>query len=455
MFDAFTNCYILYLWTFLVVLQMAPKGTSGSKRKNPPSSSSRQNQPPVPRTFDPHRFRSKETYARFLALEKRTTWHDKVFAINPTGKWTHILEIFVSRKWEKLLNPHTNIHLDIVREFYANALPAGSEPDKTFSYTTYVRGKTIRFDRDAIDEYLGNAFTFPEPEDPDEEQYCAYTKKNAKGNWDHSKIQKDILIRGKRYGKSAAGKDHKASYCDMNVAASVIFKFLVHNVWPKSHVSSAPLKVTPLIWYILTGGEVDIARIIAREIKHVALSGVTEPATKIAFPGFIMGLVLAQKVHLTGPPQEVLTHPIDDDFIRNLARKEAKELRAASSSHPEPETAPPHAPTHANAFDFTPWLYQINQYSWDQNEALYRSNTAVHQSVYNAQMHPGDPAYPVMTPEEYHAFVSWPGGRPGPYGGGEASHAAEDGDQDAADDGDEEDSATDEEEQDSDDAMED
>jgi len=62
----------------------------------------------------------------------------------------------------------------------------------------------------------------------------------------------------------------------------------------------------------------------------------------------------------------------------------------------------------------------------DQNETLHQSNTILHQSLFNVQMHPGDPHFPVMSPEDYQEYVAWPGDRPGPYGGGEASGAAGD-----------------------------
>ena len=86
---------------------------------------------------------------------------------------------------------------------------------------------------------------------------------------------------GKSYKKGKGDESTTASYADMTLEAAFIFKFLVHNVWPKSHVSTTPKAVTPLIWHICKGGEVDVARIISRELKHVALSGLTHKATKL------------------------------------------------------------------------------------------------------------------------------------------------------------------------------
>jgi hypothetical protein len=218
-----------------------------------------------------------------------------------------------------------------------------------------VRGKTIGFDRDAINTYLGNPYTFPDLED-DEEKLCPYQRRAAKGDWDHGKIQLEILKRGKKYDRSEAVIPHRAMYSNMTVPAQVIFKFIVHNVWPKSHTSSSTLKVTPLIWYILSGGEVDIARIIARELKKIVISGRNEPSCKLAFPGLIVRLVLNAKICIPPPVHEELKGPIDDAFIDNLEKKES---RASTSRDPPPQVDPSQAlaPTH-QAFDFSsfvPW----------------------------------------------------------------------------------------------------
>jgi len=119
---------------------------------------------------------------------------------------------------------------------------------------------------------------------------------------------------GKHYKKGKGDESTTASYADMTLEAAFIFKFLVHNVWPKSHVSTTPKVVTPLIWHICKGGEVDVARIIFRELKHVALSGLTHKATKLSFPGFIMGLVQSQGVQIAVPFNETIVGPIDDKF---------------------------------------------------------------------------------------------------------------------------------------------
>jgi len=149
--------------------------------------------------------------------------------------------------------------------------------DDRFSYTTFVRGKTILFDRDTINTYLGEPLTLPPSEDPTVPTLCEYGRNEEDNEWDHGMIVRDILLPGKRYKKGKGEESTTASYADMTLKAAFIFKFLVHNVWPKSHVSTTPKVVTPLIWHICKGGEVDVSRIISRELKHVALKLMLPP----------------------------------------------------------------------------------------------------------------------------------------------------------------------------------
>lgn len=262
---------------------MAPKTTAGSKRKG--SSSTIDRPLPAPRNPDPSRFKSEKAYARFLELEKKETWHDKIFQINPEGEFAEIQQIFTNRQWEKLLHPHPHINLDLLREFYANAVPNCDlkEIEARFTYSSKVRGVTIRFDRDTINEYLGNPFDLPPGEDPTIPVLCEYGEKAATGNWPHDRIKREILLPGRQYVLSKAGNRNIAAFAGMTVRATMVFKFLVHNVWPKSHVTKATKVVTPLIWHICRGGEVDVARIVSEELKHMALSGVTRPKTRITF----------------------------------------------------------------------------------------------------------------------------------------------------------------------------
>jgi len=243
----------------------------------------------------------------------------------------------------KTYEPPTLINADIVKEFYANAMPTCDKKDMEaqFSFTTMVRGIIIHFDQDTINTYLVSPLTLKPSEDPTQPNLCGYGQKEEDKDWNHAEIVRDILLSGKRYNKGRSDDSTTTNFGDMTLKAAIIFKFLVHNVWPKNHVTTTSKAVTPLIWHILKGGEVDVARIISRELRHVALSGLTLKLTKLSFPGFIMRLVQALGVQIPGPFGERLVGPIDDKYILSHIKLMERKLAASASSIPDPEPEAP------------------------------------------------------------------------------------------------------------------
>jgi hypothetical protein len=403
---------------------MAPKNvekTTGTKRPRGKGASSSA-APAIP-----NRFPTPAHSARFKKMAQYKTWHEKTFDIHPSGEHADMLHIFTGRKWTKLLVPATEINTDLIREFYCNAVPDASPATfaETFSWTSYVRGKQIPFDRDAINDFLENALNLEPSEDPTMPTLCTYAKRNAQGNWKYQQIERDIMNKGRLFVKNDKGEIRHALTKEMTATARLIFQFLVHNALPRAHTSDAPKAVLPLIWCIMKEVPVDIARIIANEMKAVALK-VATGAKKVAlfYPGLIMGLLKAYGVPISGPYDEDIEGVITDTHIRTW---EKTEQRAAQYHFSDDEGGPSEA---AGSFDFSglqtfmleqqmhnQYVRDQNSFLMDQNEAIWRSNMGIHQDLYNAHMHPGNAEYPVMTPEQYQAYVHWPEGRPNPYVG--------------------------------------
>ncbi|KAK2451504.1 hypothetical protein QL285_010554 [Trifolium repens] len=412
---------------------MAPKvkQTQGSKRKGVEPSQPRRPTRAAP--FDGTRFRTAAHHERFKELSTYHLWHDKEFKISPTGEYKGILDILEKRKWSKLLAPHTQINSDIVKEFFANAFPVdedGNPSEKDFNYTTFVRGRPFSFDREAINSYLGNPMPLRYPD-----SLCPFHTQQAQGNWDHDLIQRTILKEGRTYNVSDAGRPHRALKIDMTTPAQVIFKLIVHNIRPKSHTSSTTVEVTPLIYSILVGIKVDVARIIATELRHIALSGHFTPLCPLGLPGLVMGLVLNLRISIPPQVHETITNPIDDVFIaRYIDKKTKKQYQASRAS----SSRAPQASQPLDFSNFDPRLQACYSYTWDQNDASYRAMSALQNSMYQMQMHsgmPDDAALQVMSPEAYQKHVAWPGVRPFHYGGGSAQAQGDGQEGDGADHG--------------------
>jgi len=144
---------------------MAPKKTTttGKFRKGEATSSlTLRNQP-----YDKERFKSRYHHNRYIELLQQSMWLERVFQIKPEGRCQDIAKLLNDQGWARLFQPDTNLNVDLVREFYANALPENPHTDP-FTFETYVRGRTIWFDREAINKYLGNPFPLEDEDDMDD-----------------------------------------------------------------------------------------------------------------------------------------------------------------------------------------------------------------------------------------------------------------------------------------------
>jgi len=232
-------------------------------------------------------------------------------------------------------------------------------------------------------------------------------------------IRETILKPGTGYEKSVTGRDHVAKKRNMTPIAQTVYKLILFNIKLKSHISTCTLDVTPLIYYILSDQQVGVARIIASEIKEVALS--TKDRIPLSFPGLIMGLILSLHIKIPSQVHEELQNAITTEIIARHSDKETKGKKGtrASSLHQ------PQAPTTDSDFShMDPYQQQCFTYTWDYLDANKRVVTSLNDSLYRMQLHSGYPqeaAHQVPTLEAYQTYCAWPGDMSFTYGGGGSS----------------------------------
>jgi len=101
---------------------MAPKRPTNTGKRKVGETSAPQ-PPPNNHSFERDRFQSRYHQDRYVALLKQAMWPDRVFSINPESPFREIGQLFIDQGWSRLLNPITDLNAELVREFYANALP--------------------------------------------------------------------------------------------------------------------------------------------------------------------------------------------------------------------------------------------------------------------------------------------------------------------------------------------
>jgi hypothetical protein len=131
-----------------------------------------------------------------------------------------------------------------------------------------------------------------------------------------------------------------------------------------------------------------------------------------------MGLIKEQG-QLTTSDVDLTLKEFDDAEARRLCKHRRTTVfidpAGGQSSVPPPTNPTTFPPTGYPPMDPLTFHNMVS-YNWDLHDAGYRAMQAVHQSIYNTQI-----VQPMMTPEQFTAYVQWPGDRPFIPGGGSSS----------------------------------
>ncbi|KAL5063776.1 hypothetical protein RYX36_025513 [Vicia faba] len=73
--------------------------------------------------YNQERFLGPEQEKSYRMLEKRKVWAERFVRILHDGCYRSCWKLFLDRNWEKLCELEAKLHLEIIYEFYANALP--------------------------------------------------------------------------------------------------------------------------------------------------------------------------------------------------------------------------------------------------------------------------------------------------------------------------------------------
>ncbi|KAL5100000.1 hypothetical protein RYX36_004327 [Vicia faba] len=345
-------------------------------------------------SYDQTRFNGPKQQQRFDELMERRVLAERIFYLNHEGDYRSLCYLWRERKWTKLLKPYCNINTDILREFYANAFPSEGTP---FSFSTKVAGRKIHFNRDEISEFLAAI--------------------NAEANVD--KISKAIMLEGRSVERNSSGVAIHYHRDDLKLESQVLLLFIMHNVRPRSHASTFIIDMAKLLHLMMTGRRIDVAWIISNEMRNVAESGKEfgsriKSSCPLAFPGLIMGLLIASRVRLPNLTIFKIKTKKDEKYVdrycleKKIKKKETRESSSAT----------------LNYGDWDPRLRQAFSYTWHQNDSNHRVVLSLHDSFYRMQIQPGmqsnkgqqfmqsNKGQQFMTPDEFVAHIVWPGDRP-------------------------------------------
>src|SRR4051812_15063605 len=350
---------------------------------------------------------------RFKILGSRTILAEKV--VVPRGDedapYANMWGFLENRNWERVFEPHTVIDYDIVKEFYANALKTTDE-SVAYSYQSYVRGKTVAFDRESISEFLG------EPLQLGENEKCFY-RQNVNNCASMVELMTETICdRGRGPELSRQGNPTHYNRKNLNIQARGILSVILYNIRPRTHVTTIPLDVAFLITAIMTENTVDVAFILSNELRRAALSDTQHDINAkcvLPLPGLIMGLCKEAGVEIPGQGHHVINTFIDDVYIDRFCAKPYYKDQAADSPPAGPSVSA--APPQGSAAPFEPLV--AHHYYSAMFEANQRSQIFLHdamqQQFRNLSVAPEERTFP--TRESYFTYCGWPETNPFPIGG--------------------------------------
>ena len=199
---------------------------------------------------------------------------------------------------------------EVVREFYANAWPTERKSNELKSK---VRGTWISYDRNTINDFLGN------PLDLDEGELCKYEriKRGLNFTWFRdNKTAEAMCISGRTFETNQAGKACRILRCNMTTLAQIWTSFLLANIVPLKHSSDLNMARCHIIYCLLKQYEIDVASLISAHIHHFVTQDCTKNPDRskaLGFPSLITTLCAANGVEVN--PQVKIRPPIDTRFI--------------------------------------------------------------------------------------------------------------------------------------------
>ncbi|MED6141285.1 hypothetical protein PIB30_101833 [Stylosanthes scabra] len=199
-------------------------------------------------------------------------------------EYPEVKEQISLRGWRRLAAPKQEISIDLIHEFYANAILTEEEMEETRGHTfrSYVRGKVVDFSPENLRNVMrfrahvqGAATDFETRKEHDQQLDQMLTDLCIpRATWKLSTGQLRVPIQLRRQ--------------ELNPVARGWHEFSIHSLIPSSNRSEIPVIRAILIHCIMRGEDVRAEDIIADKIVRMA-QGIKEKG-KLGFPSTIFKL---------------------------------------------------------------------------------------------------------------------------------------------------------------------
>ncbi|MED6165259.1 hypothetical protein PIB30_097863 [Stylosanthes scabra] len=234
--------------------------------------------------FDNHRFKTAFNEELYNSIVKNKKVIGECCIDLDEDEYSEIKEQLILRGWRRLAAPKQEISIDLIHEFYANAILTEEEIEEAGGHTfrSYVRGKVVDFSP----ENLRNVMRFRA------QVQGAVTDFETRKEHDQqlNQVLADLYIPGATW-KLSTGQLRvpiQLRRQELNPVARGLHEFSIHSLIPSSNRSEIPVIRAILIHCIMRGEDVRAEDIIADKIVRMA-QGIKEKG-KLGFPSTIFKL---------------------------------------------------------------------------------------------------------------------------------------------------------------------
>ncbi|KOM25839.1 hypothetical protein LR48_Vigan197s000800 [Vigna angularis] len=206
----------------------------------------------------------------------------------------------VGKELGKASHIPTPANIAVVKEFYTNARKIGDYPAE--DYLGYVRGHTIWYDPDSINNFLGTVWT------GEQSQFALCVEEGS----DFDDVESVLCIPGGHFQRNRTGSVVNIRRTDLNPLAKYWMAFSHANIQQCSHVSDITLSRALLLYCAIKNLNVNIGQVIANEISMCA--NTTNSKAPLGHPSLITHLCKIAGVDTSAPPFERPRKAIDEAY---------------------------------------------------------------------------------------------------------------------------------------------
>ena len=140
--------------------------------------------------FDRHQFRSEEHQCHFEAIKGWSFLKERQVQFRE-GEYAEFQDEIARRQWTQLAAPMAKYDPETVMEFNANAWPT---EEGVRDKRSWVRGRWIPFDEDAINQFLGHSLVL------EEGQCCEFSLRRSQASgFDKEAISQQLCALGQEF----------------------------------------------------------------------------------------------------------------------------------------------------------------------------------------------------------------------------------------------------------------